>query len=83
MASAANVADLDNTMPKKRAPKGEAKPDTTLMRVNVSFNEAVLIAASFERTTVSEFTAKHMLPVVNKHYRDAVMREARRMEGGK
>jgi hypothetical protein len=72
---------LDKTMARKRAPKGEVKPDTTLIRVTVEFAEALRIATSFERTSVGEFATKHLLPVVRKHYRDAVMREAKRMEG--
>jgi hypothetical protein len=33
--------------------------------------------------SVSEFGDTHVLPVVRKRYRDAVLREAKRMEGGK
>lgn len=66
---------------KKREPKNEPKPETTLIRVTVEFAGAVRAAASFEKLTTGEFASKHLLPVALKHYRDAVLREAKRMEG--
>jgi hypothetical protein len=36
-----------------------------------------------EKTNVAEFRGTHLLPVVHKRYRESVLKEARRIEGGK
>jgi hypothetical protein len=36
----------------------------------------------FEKNTVAEFADAHLLPVVRKRYRDAVLSVAKRMEDG-
>lgn len=54
----------------------------TLVRVSEGFAEALRDATRFEKTSVAEFADAHLLPVVRKRYREAVLREARRVEGG-
>jgi hypothetical protein len=73
------VLERGNDVAKK---KGEPKRYGTLVRVSDRFADALRSAASFDKTSMSEFADRVLLPVVEKHYRDAVLKEARRMEGG-
>lgn len=66
----------------KKRPGGKGKRDSTMVRVSVRFAEALLQAASFEGGSMAEFADAHLLPVVQKRYRDAVIREAKRLESG-
>jgi hypothetical protein len=70
-------------MAKKKAPPlaSEAKEDTTLIRVSVRFANAIRDAAVIEKTSVANLADAHLLPVVEKRYRDFILREAKRMEG--
>jgi hypothetical protein len=54
----------------------------TLIRVSDEFAAALRDVVGFEKTSVAEFADAHLLSVVRKRYRDAILREARRMEGG-
>jgi hypothetical protein len=54
----------------------------TLVRVSDGFAEALRDVTRFEKTSVAEFADAHLLPVVRKRYREAVLKEARRVEGG-
>jgi len=54
----------------------------TLIRVSDEFAQALSDATRFDKTSVAEFADAHLLPVVRKRYREAVLKEARRMEGG-
>ena len=72
------------TVGKKKAEgKGEGPPRRygTLIRVSDEFAEAIGRAASFEGKSVAEYATAHLLPVVEKRYRDAMIKEARRMGG--
>lgn len=66
---------------KKAEPKGSPKRYGTLIRVSDEFADAVHRSASFEKISIAEYATIHLLPVVEKRYRDAVLKEARRMEG--
>jgi hypothetical protein len=61
--------------------KTAAKRYGTLIRVSDVFAEALGDVTRFEKISVAEFADRHLLPVVRKRYRDAVLREAKRMEG--
>jgi hypothetical protein len=67
-------------MARKKA--GKPKRYGTLIRVSDEFAAALRDAVGFEKTSMAEFADAHLLPVVRKRYRDAVLKEARRMEGG-
>ena len=54
----------------------------TLMRVSDEFAAAMRDVTAFERTSAAEFADAHLLPILRKRYRAAVLREAKRMEGG-
>jgi hypothetical protein len=54
----------------------------TLVRVSDEFAEALRDVVGFEKTSIAEFADAHLLPVVRKRYRESVLREARRIEGG-
>jgi hypothetical protein len=54
----------------------------TLVRVSDGFAEALRDVTRFERTSVAEFADAHLLPIVRKRYREAVLKEARRVGGG-
>lgn len=63
--------------------KGDAGPSKrygTLIRVSDVFAEAIGRASSFEKMSVAEYANAHLLPIVEKLFKDAVVREARRME---
>lgn len=68
----------------KKKAEGEGLPRRygTLIRVSDEFAEALKRAASFESLSMTEFTQVVLLPIVEKRYRDAVLKAARRMEGG-
>lgn len=53
------------------------EPAVPVIRVSDGFAEAIGRAASFEKISVAEFATRHLLPVVEKRYRDAVLKEAK------
>jgi hypothetical protein len=65
---------------RKKSPS-DSKRYGTLIRVSDEFAQAIRDAASFEKLSISEFANNHLLAVVQKRYRDAVVKEAKRMEG--
>ena len=70
------------TVGKKKAEiKGPPKRYGTLIRVSDEFAEAIGRAASFEEKSIAEYATAHLLPVVEKRHRDAVIKEAKRMGG--
>jgi hypothetical protein len=75
------TAEIENVGRKKT--EESPKRYGTLIRVSDELAEALRQASGFEKMSVSEFGDTHVLPVVRKRYRDAVLREAKRMEGGK
>jgi hypothetical protein len=77
------TASMGEPMAKKKAGGGE-KPRRygTLIRVTDEFAQALRRASSFEKVSMAEYAATHLLPVVERRYRDAVLKEARRIEGG-
>jgi hypothetical protein len=74
------VAEIRDVAKKKTA--GSPKRYGTLIRVSDEFAAALRDVTGFEKTTVAEFADAVLLPVVRKRYRDDVIREAKRMEGG-
>jgi hypothetical protein len=54
----------------------------TVIRVSDEFGQALRDVTRFEKISVSEFADTHLLPIVRNRYRDAVLKEAKRMEGG-
>ena len=46
------------------------------------FAAALRDVVGFEKTSMAEFCDTHLLPIAIKRYRDAIVREARRIEGG-
>ena len=73
------VAEIKDVAGKK--PKSAAKRYGTLIRVSDEFAAALRDVTGFEKTTVAEFADAHLLPVVRKRYRDAVLSAAKRIEG--
>jgi hypothetical protein len=67
---------------KKQGGTKEPKRYGTLIRVSDAFADALRNASSFEKMSMAEFSDSVLLPIVQKRYRDAVIREAKRMEGG-
>jgi hypothetical protein len=80
--TAATAVELASTPPvaRKKAPS-DLKRYGTLIRVSDEFAEAIRDAASFEKLSVAEFATKHLLDRVRKRYREAVLKEAKRVEG--
>jgi len=66
---------------KKRTEDETPKRYGTLIRVSDVFSDAIRQAASFEKISIADFATKHLLPVVERRYRDSVVKEARRIEG--
>jgi hypothetical protein len=68
---------------KKKAKVGEPqKRYGTLMRVSDEFAAAMRDVTGFEKISAADFADAHLLPILRKRYRNAVLREAKRMEGG-
>lgn len=65
--------------------KADAAPKRygTLIRVSDAFAEALRDAVGLDKSNVAEFCDRHLLPVVQRHYREAVIRKARQLEGDK
>lgn len=74
------VAEVRDVAKKKSAVT--PKRYGTLVRVSDEFAKALSEVTRFEGSSVAEFADAHLLPVVRKRYREAVLKEARRMEGG-
>ncbi len=66
----------------KKKSVGAPKRYGTLVRVSDEFAKALSEVTRFEGSSVAEFADAHLLPIVRKRYREAVLKEARRMEGG-
>lgn len=72
----------DNPVSKKKSgEKDDPKRFGTLIRVSNHFADALRNAASFERLSHADYADAYLLPVVEKRYKEAVLKEARRMEG--
>ena len=74
----AAMAEVRGVAKKKTA--GSTKRYGTLVRVSDEFAKALSDATKFEGSSVAEFADAHLLPIVRKRYRDAVLKEAKRME---
>lgn len=66
---------------KKPTDKGQPKRYGTLVRVSDVFAESLRRAASFEKLSMAEYAEAHLLPIVEKRYREVLLREAKRVEG--
>lgn len=77
MSAVAEIRDVA----KKKASEPQ-KRYGTLIRVSDEFAAALRDVTGFEKSTVAEFCDAQLLPVVRKRYRESVLKEARRMEGG-
>ncbi len=59
-------------------PKGQG----TLIRVSDELADALREVAGLELTSIAKFGDVHLLPIVRRYYREAIIKKARRMEGG-
>ena len=59
-----------------------AKAQGTLVRVSDEFHRVLTDASKFEGMSVAQYADAYLLPIVRKRYRDSVVKEARRLEGG-
>jgi hypothetical protein len=78
MNAVGEIRDVAKKKPQATAPKRYG----TLIRVSDEFAAALRDATGFEKSTVAEYADTHLLPVVRKRYRDAVLSTAKRLEGG-
>jgi hypothetical protein len=62
--------------------KGEKAPKRygTLIRVSDAFAKALRDATRMEGVSAAEFADTHLLPIVQKRYRDAVLKRAKALE---
>jgi len=51
-------------------------------RISHAIVEALRLVTAFEGVSVAEFADAALLPVLRKRHRDAVVKEARKVEGG-
>lgn len=65
----------------KKKATGQAKRYGTLIRVSDEFAAAIRDAAGFEKLSAAEFVDLHLLAIVRKRYKDAVIKAAKKMEG--
>lgn len=68
---------------RKKSPESKPRRYGTQIRVSDPFAELIVRAANMEGLSVAEFADKHLLPIVDKRYREAIAKEAKRLEGGK
>jgi hypothetical protein len=76
-----NIAIRGAPLAKKKTEPSESKRYGTLIRVSDKFAEAVRGGAQMERLSMAEFIDTHFLAAAQKRHKDAVLKEARRMEG--
>jgi hypothetical protein len=68
---------------RKKQPKEDGpKRYGTQIRVSDAFADLIVKLANMEGVSVADLLDKHVLGVMEKRYRDAIVREARRLEGG-
>lgn len=65
---------------KKKTQAGKPKRYGTLIRVTDEFADAMRTASSFENVSIAEYATLHLLPIVQKRYRDALIKKAKKME---
>lgn len=70
-----------NDVAKKKS-AATPKRQGTFMRVSAEFSETVKAASNIEQMSAAEFTDTYLLPVAKKRYREAVLKVAKRLEGG-
>jgi hypothetical protein len=75
MAVVAGIADVA-----KKKTDGSNRRHGTLIRLSDQFAEALGEAARFENMAMGDFADKYLLSVVRKRYREAVLKEAKRLE---
>lgn len=68
---------------KKSEAGGASKRYGTLVRVSDAFADALRRAAQLDDVTQADFADTHLLPVIDKKYREAVAREMKRLSGEK
>jgi len=70
-----------DAMAKKKS-AATSKRFGSMVRLSDEFAEALSDAAGMEKLSAAKFADAHLLPIVRKRYRDAVLKEAKRLEGG-
>lgn len=68
---------------KKTTRPSDTKRYGTLIRVTDEFAESVRKASAAEDMTVGEFATRYFQAIADKRYRDAILKEAKRLEGEK
>lgn len=68
-------------MAKKKAASADVERNGRLVRVSIGFAEALAAAARIENISAAEFADAYLLAPVQKRYKEAVLKEAKRLEG--
>jgi len=68
---------------RKKTPGEKQRRYGTQIRVSDAFADIIVKAANATGMSVADFADKYMMAIAEKHYRDAIMREAERLKGGK
>ena len=76
-----HVAIRGAPVAKKKSESTDAKRYGTLIRVSDRFAEAIRGGAQMERVSMAEYCDSHFLATAEKRHKEAVLKEARRMEG--
>lgn len=58
----------------------DPKRHGSLIRVSEAFAEAIRDVVGLEKTSAAKFADTHLLPIVQKRYRDIILKKARKME---
>ncbi len=75
-------ATRERSVGRKKSQEGKPRRYGTQIRVSDAFADLIVKAANAEGMSVAEFADKYMLGIAEKRYRDAILREAKRLEGG-
>ncbi len=68
---------------RKKSHRGGPRRHGTQIRVSDPFADTIVKAANAEGVSVAVFADTYLMAIVEKRYRDAIVKEAKRLEGGK
>lgn len=75
-------ATQEMTVGRKKTTGDKPRRYGTQIRVSDPFADMITKAANATGMSVADFADKYMMAIAEKHYRDAIMREAKRLRGG-
>ncbi len=72
----------ERSVGRKKTPRDKPSRYGTQIRVSDAAADIITKAAGAEGLSVAVFVDKHLVSIADRRYRDAIMREAKRLGGG-